>query len=138
MFVERDLGTEPTRVLLAKVARYRTLLARAPGLGANLGIVVETPRRARSLLARLESIGAAPSPQLWVGVAPVLQADPYHARWLNPVGETPTTLDLPSDPGHPERLIGRLCLLEADGLEAFEPGISSTPMLAPFLRGGGR
>lgn len=134
LFIERDLGTEPSKVLLAKVSHYRTVTARVPGFTANLGIVVETSRRSRSLLTRLDPIASASQPHLWVGVASELQADPYHARWRYPDGETRTTLDLPSDPRPPMQLIGRLCLLDADGLEAFEPGTSATPMLEPFLR----
>lgn len=138
LFVERDLGTEPTRVLLAKAQRYRTVLARAPGSTANLGIVVNTSRRAGWLLSHLGPAASAARPHLWVGMAPELLADPYHARWRNLAGEMRTTIDLPSDPGQPERFIGRLCLLDPDGLEAFEPSTSSTPMLEPFLRGAGR
>lgn len=134
LFVERDLGTEPTKVLLGKVYRYRALLARAPGVTSNLGIVVESPRRARSLLSRLAPAADGSQPQVWLGVAPKLLADPYGASWEDPNGARRSTIGLPSDPSPSERVLGRLCLLEPDGLEAFEPGANHIPVLEPFLQ----
>lgn len=134
LFVERDLGTEPTKVLLGKVSRYRALLARAPGVSANLGIVVESPRRARSLLSRLSPAADQSQPQVWLGVVPKLLADPYGASWEDRNGERRSITALPSDPNPAERVLGRLCLLEPDGLEAFDPGTDLTPVLEPFLR----
>lgn len=133
LFIERDLGTEPTRVLAAKVARYRTLLVRAPAVTTNLGIVVESRRRAQSLLARLD-LTAGSSPRVWLALAPDLVADPFAAIWQDVAGERRSTIDLPSDPRPPDRSFGRLCLLEPDGVEAFEPGAIHIPALEPFLR----
>lgn len=132
LFVERDLGTEPSKVLAAKLSRYRTVLARAGAVSANLGIVVDAPRRARSLLSRLgPTAGSQPGP--WLGLAPDLLNDPYGASWQDPTGERRSTIDLPSDPDPPERVVGRLCLLEPEGVEAFEPSANHTPVLGPFL-----
>ena len=133
LFIERDLGTEPTRVLAAKVARYRTLLVRAPAVTTNLGIVVESRRRAQSLLTRLD-LTAGDSPRVWLGLAPDLVADPIAATWQEATGERRSTIDLPSDPHLPDRVLGRLCLLEPDGVEAFEPDANHIPVLEPFLR----
>ena len=133
MFIERDLGTEPTRVLVAKVVRYRTLLARAGPVTTNLGIVVESRRRAESLLTRLgPSIGD--SPRVWLGVAADLVADPFVATWRDAGGDRRSTIELPRDPGPPDRVLGRLCLVEPDGLEAFEPDANHVPVLKPFIR----
>lgn len=134
LFVERDLGTEPTQVLVDKVARYRTLLARVQIGSANLGIVVDSRRRARSLLSRLGPAAAASQVNVWLGVAPELLADPLGAPWQSPTGDRRTVIALPSDPGRTERLISRLCLLEAEGAEAFEPNATDVPILEPFLR----
>jgi Replication-relaxation len=137
LFIERDMGTEPTGVLSAKLSRYRTVLGRAAGATGNVGIVVDSTPRTRTLGSRLASAHDMRA-RVWVALAADLLADPYHARWRNLAGETRATIDLPSDPGQPARLIRPLCLLEAEGLEAFEPWTSSAPMLEPFLRGAGR
>jgi hypothetical protein len=73
--------------------------------------------------------------RVWLALASDLLADALHAPWQNLTGETRTTLDLPSEPRQPARLMRRLCLLQADGIEAFEPWTSEAPMLEPFLRG---
>lgn len=137
LFIERDMGTEPTGVLSAKLSRYRTVLGRAAGATGNVGIVVDSTPRTRTLGSRLASAHDMRA-RVWVAMAADLLADPYHAPWRNLAGEERATIDLPSDPGQPARLIRPLCLLEADGLEAFEPWTSSAPMLEPFLRGAGR
>lgn len=134
LFIERDLGTEPAKVLAAKVARYRTLLARAGPVTTNLGIAVDSSRRARSVLSRLGPAAGGGQPYVWLVSAQELLADPYDAVWQDPTGERRQALDLPSDPHRPERLLARLCLLEPDGAEAFEPGANDIPVLEPFMR----
>jgi len=138
LFVERDLGTEPTGVLAAKLSRYRTVLGRVEGATATLGIVVDSTPRARALGSRLADASDALASRVWLALAAELLSDPFEAPWQNLTGETRETIDLPSDPGQPVRLIRPLCLLEPDGLEAFEPWTSDAPMLEPFLRGSGR
>lgn len=134
VFIERDLGTEPVGVLVGKVSRYRTLLTRVPESTANLGIVVDSIARTRVLSSRLEAMAAAPQPRVWLILASGLVADPFGALWRSPSGDALMTVDLPSDRGQPARLVRRLCLLEPDGLEAFEPDASDVPVLQPFLR----
>lgn len=138
LFIERDMGTETTSVLAAKLSRYRTVLERVEDTTATVGIVLDSEPRARALGSRLVSANDAFERRVWLALAGDLLSDPYRAPWKNLTGETRTTVDLPSDPGQPARLLRPLCLLEADGLEAFEPRTSEAPILDPFLRGSGR
>ena len=134
LIVERDLGTETTSMVAAKVARYRTVFAGRMASPVHIAIVVESSRRVGSVLHAVESAGG-PVVQVWITIADQLLADPYFATWTSPGGRRLRTIDMPGEPGHDHEVSGALCLLDPDGLEAFDrSALESLPALAHFAR----
>ena len=121
LFVERDLGTETAGVLVDKIGRYRRLFRHREDEVTNVGIVVESPRRSASIQRRLRA-SALLQPAVWIGLADELLSDPLGAHWLGLGGDRHRTVDLPSSSGAGASvtLLGPLCLLDPEGLEAFE------------------
>lgn len=134
LFVERDLGTEGSRVVAAKATRYAALLAGRSVPPVNLGIVVESSRRVGSIRRAVEA--AAPGDlDLWFITSAELVASPYEAEWTALDGRLRRTVDLPAEAAEAEPVIGALCLVELDGVDAFEPSaIEPVSALRRFAR----
>jgi len=134
LFVERDLGTEGSKIVAAKATRYATLLAGRSAPPVNVGVVVESARRVGSIRRALEDLGA-PDLELWLATWTDLVRSPYEAEWTAMDGRVLRTVDLPAEPAMDEPVNGALCLLEPDGIEAFElPAIEAVPALRRFVR----
>jgi hypothetical protein len=134
LFLERDLGTEGSRVVGAKATRYATLFAGRSALPVNVGIVVESSRRVGSIRRAIEEIGPD-GLQLWLITALDLVANPYEAMWTAPDGRLRRTVDLPAETVQDEPVVGALCLLDPDGIDVFElSAIEVVPALQRFLR----
>lgn len=112
--IERDLGTERGERLADKIRRYASLLARAPAARVRVAFVVESDRRARSILdvARRRGAGNARFVTRMDGVAPA-----------------PERLALLADPA---RLMAEVV---GAGLDAL---MASAGLLADFVRGYAR
>lgn len=136
LLVERDLGTEPTSTVAAKVTRYATLLgAEAEGL-VNVGIVVESARRAASIRRAIERVGAR-GLHVWVAISTELLAAPYHGPWTAPRGGRRQTVDLPAERVGGTPVVGPLSLLDSDGADVFELfAIRAVPSLQRFAHQG--
>lgn len=136
LFVERDLGTEGSRVVAAKATRYATLLAGRSGPPVNLGIVVESSRRVGSIRRAVEEVVPGDL-DLWFITSADLLASPYEAEWTALDGRLRRTIDLPAEARAAEPVLGSLCLVELDGMDAFEPSaIELVPALRRFAHRG--
>ncbi len=136
LFLERDLGTEGSRVVAAKATRYATLLAGQSALPVNVGIVVESSRRVGSIGRAIEVI-RPDGLQLWLITAIDLVANPYEALWTAPDGRLRRTVDLAAEAVKDEPVVGALCLLDPEGIDVFErSAIDTVPALKRFLRKG--
>ena len=136
LFIERDLGTEGSRVVAAKATRYATLLAGRSAPPVNLGIVVESARRVGSIRRAIEA-GGPHDLDLWFITSIDLVATPYEAEWTAADGRRCRTVDLPAEAARDEPVIGALCLVEPDGIDVFEPSaIELVPALQRFARKG--
>ena len=134
LFLERDLGTEGSRVVAAKVTRYATLLASRSAPPVNVGIVVESYRRVGSIRRAIEELGPH-SLELWFTTSIDLVTNPYEAVWTGVDGRRCRTVDLPAEPATNQPVIGALCLVEADGIDVFEPpAIEVVPALRRFVQ----
>jgi len=133
LVIERDLGTEPTSMVVSKVARYSTLFAGQADGPVNVGIVVESTRRLTSVL---RAIGrAAVDGQFWVTTSGELLASPYRTNWQGPDGRRRATVNLPSESVVGPPVVGAQCLLDFDGAEAFDlPAIEVVLALRRFVR----
>lgn len=133
LFIERDLGTESARTVVAKVDRYAAIFGSARDAPVVVGIVVESARRAASVmrLLRTERAGAVTA---WISDAAELFANAYLAEWAGPDGRRLSTIDLPSEPASGSLVFGALCLLDVDGADAFEPFAAlDVPALRTFV-----
>ena len=134
LFLERDLGTEGSRVVAAKATRYATLLAGRSAPPVNVGIVVESSRRIVSIRRAMADSGPH-GLELWLVTSTELVAAPYEAEWTAADGRRRQTVDLPAEPTGGDAVIGALCLVEPDAIEAFEsPAIELVPALERFVR----
>jgi hypothetical protein len=103
LLVERDLGTERRDVLGGKIDRYRIATDRFGHRQANVGIVVESPRRAAAIrsslkhrVERFEKDYRQPYAfPTWVAVTDEVIADPFGAVWQSPMGDEATVLTMP-------------------------------------------
>ena len=93
--IERDLGTERGPILADKVESYQGHYGRRKEQAPlHVGFVVDSPRRAASVRARLrgtekeESVVTA-----WVVTEAALTADPYGALWTTPGGMEARVVD---------------------------------------------
>lgn len=132
LLVERDLGTEPTSTVAAKVARYAALFD-GQTESVNVGFVVESPRRADSI--RRAIAGVAARGHVWVAASTELVADPYNGLWTAPDGRQRPTVDLPGEGVIGTPVVGALSLLESDGADVFEPSaLAAVTALQRFVR----
>jgi hypothetical protein len=120
LFVERDLGTESAAVLAGKIRRYRAMLARAPELAATVGFVVESDRRARTVVGAAN--GRAGSGGAIVAVvAGNLRADPYGVRWRDGREDMSTRELAAMEPRAGGFILMPGCIADRDALMAFGP-----------------
>lgn len=84
LFVERDLGSERGEALGEKIRRYRLVFAREPELPINVGFIVESERRARTVHTQAEGRGGPA-----VGVTVLTAIDDRLRR--DPLGDTGPT-----------------------------------------------
>lgn len=136
LFIERDLGTESARTVAAKAARYAAIFGSAGDARVNLGVVVESARRAESVRGQLQAAPAAMA--VWISQAADVFADPYLAAWVGPDGRRVSTVELPGDPAADVGVVGAQCLLDADAADAFEPfAAREVAALRKFVPGPG-
>ena len=121
--IERDLGTERGPILTGKVDSYQRVydsrLVKAP---IHVGFVVESPRRAASVRARLRATEKDGSiVTIWVVTEPALTADPFGAVWTTPGGVDARVVDfLPHWTGNPWPYLLRGELADPTTLEALD------------------
>lgn len=119
LVIERDLGTEPTATVVAKVARYATVFAGQERPPINVGIVVESTRRAASIRYAIEG-AVARAPHVSITTSAALLAKPYDAFWVAADGHRYRTVDLPAEAVTRTPVVGTLCLLDPDAADVFE------------------
>jgi hypothetical protein len=134
LFIERDLGTEGSKVVAAKAAKYATLLGARSSPPINVGIVVETAARSTLIRRAIGGDGSLGQP-VWVTTSAELVAAPYHATWTAPDERRCRTIDLPAEPVFGAAVVGTLCLLDPDAADVFEPSaIEAVSALRRFVR----
>jgi Replication-relaxation len=136
LFVERDLGTERGEVLAEKIRRYRSVLSRTPNLAVNVGFVVGSHRRARTVHSLARSGGSiTPGVLVITATADELLADPLGAHWSDghsswPARDLPSIADAVDWP-----ILAPGCLTDPDTLAAFDDRASAMlPALHQYFR----
>lgn len=136
IILERDLGTEGSRVVADKATRYATLLGGPTVPPVNVGIVVDSSRRVASIRRAIERRGLD-GLQLWFIPSSDLLRTPYEAEWTAADGHLRRTFNLPAEAVTDDVVVGALCLLDPDGIDGFEPAaIEVVPALRRFVRMG--
>lgn len=136
LFVERDLGSERGEVLAEKIRRYRSVLAGDTDLAVNIGFVVESERRARTIHALIER-GREPGTRVTflTAVAEALRRSPLGGLWSDGriVRSTRDLARLPLSGSWPILTPG--CLLDGDVLAVLDDRAAAmVPALDRFLR----
>jgi len=135
--VERDLGTERGPVLAGKLDAYRRVYdRRAERAPLHVGLVVDSPRRAASVRARLRGDGGEGSVvTAWVVTESALALDPYGARWTTPDGAEASVVDFaPHWSGDPWPWLRPGDLVDPSALEALDDRVyRRIPMLASAM-----
>jgi hypothetical protein len=131
LFVERDLGTERGEVLAEKIRRYRSAFARMPDLPVNVGFVVDSERRARTLHELVSSRGR---PEIGMSfltaVGDKLRRDPLGATWTDGHLYRPTRDLVPISIGVSWPILAPGCLSDAEAISALDDrGLSMLPEL---------
>ncbi len=136
LFIERDLGSERGEALGEKIRRYRLVFARDPELPVNVGFVVESERRVRTVHAQAEGQRVVASAvTVLTAIDEQLRRDPLGGLWSDG-NRGRLTRDLPalaavaSGP-----ILTPGCLADGDTLAALDDrGATLLPALKPFLR----
>jgi hypothetical protein len=135
--IERDLGTERGPILAAKVENYQgTYRSRDHRAPLHVGFVVDSPRRAASVRARLRGTGDEESiVTIWVVTEAALTADPYDAVWTTPGGSEARVVDFaPHWTGNPWPYLATGDLADPTTLEVLDDRVyRRIPMLAAAL-----
>jgi hypothetical protein len=134
--IERDLGTERGPILAAKVENYQGYGRRDHGAPLHVGFVVDSPRRAASVRARLRRPGDDESiVTVWVVTEAALTADPYGAVWTTPAGSEAPVVDFaPHWTGNPWPYLAPGDLADPTTLEVLDDRVyRRIPMLAAAL-----
>jgi hypothetical protein len=139
LFIERDLGSERGEVLAEKVRRYRSVFARAGDIPFQVGFVVESDRRARTVHEIATRRGLAASGLVFLtAVDHQVRADPLGARWTDG-RNTWSTRSLNSEVERASwPILTPGCLANADVIAALDdraPGM--IPSLQAYIRGFG-
>lgn len=136
LFVERDLGSERGEVLPEKIRRYRSVFARDPEMPLNVGFVVESERRARTIheLANPRP-GAESRLTFLTAVDESIRRDPVGGLWSDG-SSMRSTRDLPAISAAPSwPILTPGCLSDGDALAALDDrGVAILPGLAPYVR----
>lgn len=131
LFVERDLGTERGEDLPDKIGRYRAVFARAPELAVQVGFVVESPRRARTIQDLAGRDRSSESRLTFLtGIDKEIRADPLKAIWSDGEIRTPTRRLAPIASATSWPLLLPGCLAEPDVLAAMDE--RAIAMIAPL------
>lgn len=136
LFIERDLGSERGEVLAEKIRRYRSVFARAVDLPVQVGFVVESERRARTVheVANRKPVTAS-GPVFLTAVVHQFRADPLGVGWTDG-RELWSTRGLLSEAEHASwPILAPGCLAEPDSLAALdERALDMMPSLHAYLR----
>jgi hypothetical protein len=136
LFVERDLGSERGEALGEKIRRYRSVFARDPELPLNVGFVVESERRARTVHAQAE-IRRGPATRLTVltAVDGQFRRDPLDELWSDGRNARSTRDLLPMSNPVSLPILTPGCLSDGEVLAMLDDrGATILPPLKPFLR----
>lgn len=134
LFIERDLGTEGSKVVAAKVAKYATLLGARSSPPISVGIVVENVARSMLIRRAIGGVGTS-GMHIWVTASAELVRAPYDAIWTTPDDRRCRTFDLPAEAGASLPVMGASCLLDPDSADAFElAAIELISSLRRFVR----
>lgn len=136
LFIERDLGTERGDDLGEKIRRYRSVFARDPNLAVNVGFVVESARRVRTVLEQAErQRRRVKDLTVLAAVDEQIRRDPLGGLWTDGT-VTSSTRRLPAmSDALSAPMLTPGCLADGDALAALDdraPGM--LPALKPFLR----
>jgi len=136
LFVERDLGTERGEVIPERIRRYRLVFARDPELPLNVGFVVESERRARTIHAQA-AVRHGPAARMTVltAIDEQLRHDPLRGLWSDGAG-TRSTRELAAISAEPSwPILTPGCLSDGEALAALDDrGAAMLPALRPYLR----
>ncbi len=142
LFVERDLGTERGDDLGEKIRRYRSIFSADPRLSINVGFVVESPRRARTLHEQAQAHARlSPALSVLTTIDEQLRRDPLGAPWsdgasMRSTRDLPAIARSPSAPSAPILTPG--CLCDEEALAALDDrGVAVLPALRPYVRSYG-
>jgi hypothetical protein len=137
LFIERDLGSERGEVLAEKVRRYRSVFARAVDLPVQVGFVVESDRRARTVheVAKRKHV-ASSGPVFLSAVVHQLRLDPFGARWTDgrDAWSTRGLISAVDEASRP--ILGPGCLVDADAIAALDDrALEMMPSLLAYIQG---
>ena len=135
--IERDLGTERGPILADKVESYQGSYGRRDGRAPlHVGFVVDSPRRAASVRARLRGTDKEESVvTTWVATEAALTADPFGAFWTTPGGSEARVVDFaPHWTGNPWPYLAPGDLADPTTLEVLDDRVyRRIPMLRAAL-----
>ena len=135
LFIERDLGTERGEVLADKIRRYRSTFARARDLPVNVGFVVESERRARTI----HGLANGPEqvdggPLFLTAVDARVHADPLGVTWSDDRMRWSTRELASTADGVGLAILTPGCLAELDAIDALDAGaLVMFPSLLAYL-----
>jgi hypothetical protein len=136
LFIERDLGTERGEVLAEKIRRYRSVFARTPDLPVNVGFVVDSERRARTV-HELVSLRGGPDIRMsfLTAVDEQLRRDPLGAPWTDGSLQRPTRDLAPVSINVSWPIVTPGCLSDPEAIAALDDrGLSMLPGLHTHAR----
>jgi len=136
LFVERDLGSERGEVLGEKIRRYRSVFAGGPELPLNVGFVIESQRRARTIHGLAHGKGQpAAGLTIVTAVQEQLRRDPLGGLWSDGL-TVQTTRELASmSAATTSPILAPGCLSDGDVLAVLDDrGALLLPALRPYLR----
>ena len=119
VLIERDLGTERQAFICDKIVRYNDPGWRAAG-ATNIGLVVDSPRRAETIAATLRRLSlpwsyVTPLP-VWIAVLDRLRRDPFGPVWRAPDGSEASVTSMQSQELEvPLPILEPPALLDEDG-----------------------
>lgn len=139
LFIERDLGSERGEVLAEKVRRYRSVFARAVDLTVQVGFVVESDRRARTVheVANRRHVTAS-GPVFLTSIDRQVRADPLGVRWTDGRNRWSTRGLISAAEGTSWPILTSGCLADADTIAALDDrALGMIPSLCAYIRGSG-
>ncbi len=136
LFVERDLGSERGEALGEKIRRYRLVFARDPELPINVGFIVESERRARTVHTQAEGRrGSASAVTVLTAVDDRLRRDPLGGDWYDGISARSTRNLSGVAVATALPVLAPGCLSDGDALAALDDRAALLlPALSPYLR----